>query len=149
MDKSLPVLITAFLREEKTLTLFESLVSMGTHRVYISMDKGRNSEEISRQSIFLEKLKVLGDRYQVVLRIRVNQRNQGLAVSVMTAADWFFQQEEFGVILEDDLVPSRKFLDFCLDNREIIESYGSCLFILKIFYYFLIFALMKKISIKY
>jgi hypothetical protein len=129
MDKSLPVLITAFLREEKTLALFESLALMGTHRVYISMDKGRDSEEISRQNILLEKLQELGDRYQVFLKIRVNLRNQGLAVSVMTAADWFFQQEEFGVILEDDLVPSRKFLDFCLDNREIIESHGSCLFI--------------------
>jgi hypothetical protein len=129
MDKSLPVLIIAFLREKKTLTLLESLALMGARKIYVSMDRGRNVQEIDLQETFLVRLNEIGKKYQLDLKIRVLLQNQGLAVSVISAADWFFQNEDFGIILEDDLVPVEKFFDFCSENRELIEIDDSYLLI--------------------
>jgi hypothetical protein len=129
MTNSLPVLITAFLREAKTIALLERLATLGISNIYVSMDKGRNSQEIESQTVFLEHLKQLGREHQLDLKINVKSQNQGLAVSIITAADWFFHHENFGVILEDDLIPSEKFFEFCLENRELIETDNSLLLI--------------------
>ena len=40
------------------------------------------------------------------------EENLGIAVSVITAIDWFFKHEESGVILEDDLELSDSFITF-------------------------------------
>ena len=129
MDNYLPVLITAFVRDIKTLELFEKLALLGTTRIYLSVDKGRNSREHDLQKSLINQIEILGAKYKIDLKIRVEPRNQGLAVAVINALDWFFEQEGFGVILEDDLLPSEQFFDFCLKNREVIEFDDSCLLI--------------------
>ena len=40
-------------------------------------------------------------------------RNLGCRIAVSSALDWFFEQEEEGIILEDDCVPSRSFFPYC------------------------------------
>jgi hypothetical protein len=37
----------------------------------------------------------------------------GCRLGVQEAISWFFNHEEFGVILEDDVYPTQDFLDFC------------------------------------
>lgn len=46
--------------------------------------------------------------------------NRGCGPSVKEAIDWFFSQEEEGIILEDDTVPDLTFFDFC---DEMLERY--------------------------
>jgi hypothetical protein len=48
------------------------------------------------------------------------ERNLGCKQAVSQAIDWFFDQEEEGIILEDDCVPDQSFFRFC---DELLEHY--------------------------
>ncbi|QKI89775.1 hypothetical protein [Thiomicrorhabdus xiamenensis] len=48
------------------------------------------------------------------------KKNLGCKKSVHEAVQWFFSQEEKGVVLEDDIVPSLNFFKFC---EEMLEFY--------------------------
>jgi hypothetical protein len=41
------------------------------------------------------------------------ERNHGCAKAVAEAIDWFFRNEEMGIILEDDCLPDPSFFSFC------------------------------------
>ena len=42
-----------------------------------------------------------------------NKNNLGCKKAVSSAIDWFFNNEESGIILEDDCLPSKSFFKFC------------------------------------
>ena len=46
--------------------------------------------------------------------------NLGCRAGVTAALDWFFEQEEEGIVLEDDIVPDPSFFPFC---QELLERY--------------------------
>jgi len=48
------------------------------------------------------------------------EQNAGCGRGVSEAIDWFFRNEEQGIILEDDCVPSRSFFHYC---EELLERY--------------------------
>jgi hypothetical protein len=48
------------------------------------------------------------------------ENNLGCRVAVSTAIDWFFKNEEMGIILEDDCIPDLSFFQFC---QELLEKY--------------------------
>ncbi|MBF0234010.1 MAG: hypothetical protein HQK65_13375 [Desulfamplus sp.] len=48
------------------------------------------------------------------------ERNLGCKIAVSSAIDWFFENVEEGIILEDDCLPSQSFFWFC---QELLELY--------------------------
>ena len=54
------------------------------------------------------------------LKTWFRDKNIGAYESVMNAIDWFFENEEFGVILEEDCLPSLAFFDFC---HQLLKKY--------------------------
>ncbi len=48
------------------------------------------------------------------------EQNFGCKMAVSGAIDWFFKNEEMGIILEDDCLPSQSFFWFC---QELLERY--------------------------
>lgn len=55
--------------------------------------------------------------------------NYGCARSVITACKWFYSNEEFGAVLEDDCLPSLEFFAFLKSNRKRFESESNMSFI--------------------
>jgi hypothetical protein len=49
-------------------------------------------------------------------------RNLGCRLAVSTALDWFFEQEEHGIILEEDCVPSLSFFSYC---GELLKRFAA------------------------
>ena len=45
--------------------------------------------------------------------ILTQNKNLGCGLGMSTAISWFFQKEEFGMILEDDCIPNKKFYSYC------------------------------------
>ncbi len=43
----------------------------------------------------------------------IRKKNLGCKIAISEAINWFFQQEELGIILEEDLLPSKAFFQFC------------------------------------
>ncbi len=48
------------------------------------------------------------------------EQNLGCKIAVSNAIDWFFDNEEAGIILEDDCLPAQSFFWFC---DELLEKY--------------------------
>lgn len=117
-----PVLILAFLRREKTLELLSSIIDMGVSRVYISCDLGRNPQELALQAELLQAVKLIGTNSNIDISVRQPLTNCGLALSVIQGVDWFFENEDFGVVLEDDLCVNEDFFKFCDSNLQALNS---------------------------
>lgn len=121
----LPVLLIAFLRLDAIISLIEKLQMFGVEKVYIALDGGRNTSEILLQEEFLSKVEKLSKFGITKLNVWKREENLGLATAVVTAIDWFFDNEKHGVIIEDDLEFNEDFLNFCseaLKNVLLIED---------------------------
>jgi hypothetical protein len=108
---STPVLIVAYSRHENVVRLIESLYAQGVERIYLAIDGAKGSNN-NLQSGIEESAIALAAKLNLELRIWRRFENLGPAVSVITAIDWFFTNEEEGVILEDDLILSSDALQF-------------------------------------
>lgn len=63
---------------------------------------------------------------------RYAERNQGCRAGVRSAIDWFFEQVDEGIILEDDCVPHPDFFPYCAhllnrnrDNPTVMHISGD------------------------
>ncbi len=120
MSKMKNVLIISYARPAGVQRLLESCLESGVDKVYISLDGPGNP-----QSNFLQEsiLQIIGE-YSGKIEISVNRldKNNGVGVGVIRAIDWFFQNVNEGVILEDDLLVAPSFFQFmfrCLGQVSI------------------------------
>jgi hypothetical protein len=98
-----PALIIAYKRNQNVVELIETLIQAGVSRIYIAIDGQRDSEIFSIQPSLSSLLGDFNFKGAVQLSIWERKSNLGPAVSVVTAIEWFFTNEEFGMIFEDDL----------------------------------------------
>lgn len=114
-----PALIIAFARENGLKSLVSTSISAGIKKIYVAIDgpKSENQEIAqSRMRDYLEDVRRIED---VDIRIWQREENLGAAVGVVSAVNWFFNNEDAGLILEDDLEPSLDFFNFassCLEH---------------------------------
>jgi hypothetical protein len=84
------------------------------------------------QNYELNRIRNFAKVHGVKLRLRQRHSNVGLAVAVIEGISWFFDNEECGVILEDDLEISTDFFNFAVqaintfkDNQTIALISGN------------------------
>jgi hypothetical protein len=118
MESALLFLI--FNRPETTRKVFEAIRLAKPKRLYLAADGARpnNKGEV-------EKVKQVRDIvYEVDWECRVRtlfrEKNLGCKMAVSSAISWFFDQEEEGIILEDDCLPNQSFFLFC---QELLDFY--------------------------
>ena len=116
----IPCLIIAYSRLDGIKRLFESLPVEKIDSIYIAIDGPRTQNEIQKEIWDY----VLDYTRSNNLEVNLWQRdvNLGIAVSMISAIDWFFENVECGIILEDDLVVSKDFFDFVDYNLIAIEE---------------------------
>jgi hypothetical protein len=115
-----PLLMIAFNRPEKTKRIFEAVRAAAPRRLYVAADGPRadvasDSERCERTRRVLENV----DWPCEVQRL-YQPSNLGCKRGVGTAISWFLANEENGIILEDDCLPSPDFFPFC---AELLERY--------------------------
>jgi hypothetical protein len=113
MNKRLPVLLIGYLRLNGIIKSVEDLASFGVTEIYLAIDGAKNEEDLEKQSKMINVLRRQFRDTDVNLEIWHRPKNLGLAVSVITAIDWFFSKNHSGIILEDDIYFDENFLDFC------------------------------------
>ena len=116
---NLAALIIGYSRPSGILNLLNSLISNGVTRVYISIDGPKNARDLKNQKIIQTVIHDYSKDKSIQIKILKQEINLGIAVAVIGAIDWFFTQEDYGLILEDDLLISSDFLKFaslCLDE---------------------------------
>ncbi len=122
-------LIVAYARIQNVLQLIERLQRLGVNRVYIAVD-GPKSQDINLlQESLVKSIGKLNLSPGVEIHLWRRQVNLGVAVSVITAIDWFFHFEKEGIILEDDLMFEDSFIKFCVEGLSLFRNDSRVLFV--------------------
>jgi hypothetical protein len=121
MIKNLPVLIIAFDRPNKLKNLLYTCYESGIRIFYIAID-GSLKNNIHRNELFETTITEFQSRNPVILKVWNRKNNLGLALSVVTAIDWFFSYESSGIILEDDLEIRKNSIDFFKNSLEFFDA---------------------------
>lgn len=122
METNFPVLIVAYARPEGLRKLLEISYASGIRNIYVAIDGPKNEEVANRQIEILSTIQHFEFNKKVKIKTWRREYNLGAAVSVVTAIDWFFEYENAGLILEDDLVPSLDFFRFANAGLQMYEQ---------------------------
>jgi hypothetical protein len=108
-----PVLFLVFNRPETTRRVFQEIKTAKPKRLYISAD-GPRADKPADMALCHEVKNIVSDiDWKCEVKTVFNEENKGCKIAVSTAIDWFFNQEEEGIILEDDCLPAPSFFYFC------------------------------------
>ena len=107
------VLFLIFNRPDKTLRVFNEIKKVKPSKIYISADGPRynNESDLIKCEQSLQILDLIDWNCEV--KTLINERNLGCKIAVSNAITWFFDNEEQGIILEDDCLPCESFFKFC------------------------------------
>lgn len=103
-----PCLIVAHRRLEPLKLVVDAVIKCGITEVLVVID-GPRSEEERRQIDAVEEF-VHGASWPGHVDVHRRSENRGVGYSVPEACDEFFSTRESGIILEDDCVPTREFV---------------------------------------
>ena len=130
----LPVLLIVFNRPETTERVFEAVRGYAPERLYIAADGPRPGKADAAGCAAVRKIFSRVD-WPCEVRTRFREKNLGCREAPPDAVGWFFEQEEEGVILEDDCLPSPDFFRFCgemlaryRNDERIMMIAGTCYF---------------------
>ncbi len=132
MAMKYPVLIVTYARPEGLRRIIEVALKAGVTQFYVAIDGPRNKEIEASQQVMHEYLDCYTRNVDLEINTWQRDENLGAASSVLTAINWFLGNEQAGIILEDDLVPSLDFFEFASlaldkyrDNTEVWSIAGS------------------------
>lgn len=123
-----------FNRPDLTEGLMDIVRKQSGRRIYIAVDgprEGNQSDEAKCAQVH-KMVDQFASTYDGDCSLQIQNRNLGCGPGVKAALDWFFANEELGIILEDDCHPCPDF--FCFqdemlqchrDNEDIFSVAGS------------------------
>lgn len=120
MKKTAPVLFLIFNRPELTSRVFSAIREAKPAKLYVAAD-GPRTEIADEPERCLETRAIMNQvDWPCDVRTFYRGENVGCKRAVSSALDWFFENEEEGIILEDDCLPNPEFFDFC---SELLDRY--------------------------
>lgn len=108
-----PILLLIFNRPNKTSQVFEQIRKAKPPKLYVSGDGPRKGYEGEEEKIKSAREIVSRVDWSCEVKTLFRDKNLGCKEGVSSAITWFFEQEEQGIILEDDCVPHLDFFTFC------------------------------------
>ncbi len=113
-----PVLLIAFNKPDTTKKVFDKIRKAKPQKLFIAIDGPRNDVEKEK----VEEVKKIVSKidWECDVQKLFRDKNRGLKEGYAEILDWFFENAEEGIILEDDCVPNPSFFMFC---QELLEKY--------------------------
>lgn len=122
LNFDVPILLIVFNRPDKTRKILDEILKTKPARLYIASDAPRvnniSDEVLCNEVKLIIDYILLNTSCKVFTLFREN--NLGCKVAVSSAITWFFEHEDFGIILEDDTLPNKSFFEFC---EEMLVKY--------------------------
>jgi len=114
------VLFLVFNRPDTTKQVFEKIREAQPPRLYVAADGTR--EDRPGEAEKCEEVRKIATSVDWDCEVYplFRDENLGCKYAVSGAITWFFENEEMGIILEDDCLPSQSFFWFC---EELLERY--------------------------
>lgn len=116
-----PVLFLTFNRLDTTKRVLAAIKEVKPSRLYVASDGPRESKSNELEVVNKVRDFILNNiDWDCEIFTLFQKQNLGCGKAVSTALNWFFENEEKGIILEDDCLPSTSFFKFC---DELLERY--------------------------
>ncbi len=115
-----PVLVMAFNRPDHLAVLMDRLREVQPQRLYVAIDGPRADRECEAERVQACRDLVATVDWPCEVHSLFQESNLGCGMGVTTAISWFFDNEERGIILEDDIIPDPSFFPYC---EELLARY--------------------------
>ncbi len=115
-----PILFLTFNRPDLTQRVFDEIKKAQPKQLFWVSDGARNEEEKK----LVEETRKIIDQVDWNCEVKTNfsDKNLGCKIRVSSGIDWFFDNVEQGIILEDDCLPDQSFFWFC---EELLNKYKN------------------------
>ena len=115
-----PVLFMIFNRPDTTQKVFNAIRKVKPKQFFVAADGPREDKEGEKEKC--EQARKITEQidWDCEIKTLFREKNLGCKIAVSSAIDWFFENVEEGIILEDDCLPSQSFFWFC---QELLEYY--------------------------
>jgi hypothetical protein len=121
MVVNVPVLFIIFNRLDTTKQVFEEIRKAKPKKLFIAADGPRN-KEAKKKTDLVRKYVLDNIDWDCEYKTLFRENNLGCGRAVSGAIDWFFDNIEMGIILEDDCLPDQSFFKFC---EELLKKYKN------------------------
>ncbi|MEO0526413.1 MAG: nucleotide-diphospho-sugar transferase [Bacteroidota bacterium] len=117
----IPILFIVFTRLDTTIRVFERIKAIKPNKLYVSADGPRQGKEGEDAKVDAVRNYIIENvDWDCEVKTLFHEKNLGCKYSPQTAITWFFEQEEKGIVLEDDCLPSLSFFKYC---SELLHKY--------------------------
>lgn len=118
-----PILFLIFNRPKTEKRVFEQIRKIKPKYLYVAADGPRKGKEgESKKSLEARRIVDEGVDWSCEVKKLYRKENLGCKLAVSGAIDWFFDNVEEGIVLEDDCVPDVTFFRFC---ETMLKKYRS------------------------
>jgi len=118
-----PILFLIFNRPDTTQIVFNEIKKIKPSKLYVAADGPRQDNENDKINC-LEVRNIIEQQIDWDCEVKklFREKNLGCKIAVSSAINWFFENEEMGIILEDDCLPDKSFFYFC---EELLNKYKN------------------------
>ena len=117
-----PILFLIFNRPDTTQQVFDVIKKIKHNKLYIAADGPRENRDGEREKCEQTRNIIKQIDWECEIKTLFQDKNLGCKIGVSSAIDWFFENEEMGIIFEDDCLPDQSFFNFC---QELLEKYKN------------------------
>ncbi len=108
-----PILFIIFNRPEVTQTVFEKIREVKPAKLYVAADGPRTQKKGETELCEQTRAIINQVNWPCEIKKLYHENNLGCGKAVSTAITWFFDHEEMGIILEDDILVDSSFFTYC------------------------------------
>jgi len=118
-----PVLFLFFNRSDTAVKVFERIREAQPINIYLACDGARLNVEGEAAKVEVLRSRILSMiNWDCEVKTLFRPQNLSCGPAVNGAIDWFFENVEAGIILEDDTVPELSFFPYC---EELLARYAD------------------------
>ena len=107
-----PILLLIFNRPHETNEIFRAIRKAKPPRLYIAADGPREKFEGEAQLVVKTRKIATNVDWPCQIKTLFQEKNIGNKKALSNGINWFFENEEEGIILEDDCLPNQNFFQF-------------------------------------
>lgn len=119
---STPILLLLFNRPQHTQEVMQLLQELRPARLYLHCDGPRPHVPGEVERVAEVRKTTQSISWPCEVKTLFREENAGLRAGVYGALNWFFSEEESGIVLEDDCAPDLSFFPFC---ESLLKKYAE------------------------
>lgn len=117
-----PILFLVFNRPETTSLVFEQIKKIKPKYLFVAADGARKQVVGEKEKCEQTRNIINTIDWDCEVKTLFRTENLGCKIAVSSAITWFFNQVEYGIVLEDDCLPDLTFFPYC---EELLCKYEN------------------------